>query len=193
MKLNYFYFTVIITVLCIAASCKKDDEQPPEIPDYPIRLAYVETGALGTPMLKTFGTDDIPADLSLSITQTTQDIVNDNRTAFPDSIVLVSDELCYFDAADGGFLSVQSDLDSIPYTLTNDNFEFNLVSSNRVILGTGTPIEITIPYHTFIKRGINSSGGGHAPVSYDNFFFSDFFEGDSIVYIQYDVIYEYIQ
>jgi len=193
MKLNYFYFTVITIVLCIAASCKKDDEQPPEVPNYPIRLAYTETGELGTPMLKTFGTDDIPADFSLSITQTTQDLVNNNRSAFPDSIVLVSDELCYFDAADSGFLSVQANLDSIPYTLANDNFGFNLVSSNRVISGTGTLTEITIPYHTFIKRGVSSSGGGHAPVSYDNFFFTDFFAGDSIVYIQYDVVYRYMQ
>jgi len=191
MKLNYFYFALIITFLIFSA-CRKDDDQSPEIPDYPIRLAYIETGELSAPMLMTFGTDDIPANTNLSITQMTQDIVSSNRPAFPDSIVLVSDELCYFDAADGGFLSVQMDLDSISYTLTNNNFQFNLVSSDKVVSGTGTKVEIKIPYRTFIKRGTGSSGGGHIPVSYDNFFFTDFFPGDSLVYIQYDVIYKLV-
>ncbi len=191
MKLKSFYFAVIISFLIIAA-CKKDDEAT-EIPDYPIRLAYAETGQSGSPMLKTFGANDIPADAGLPITQMTQDLIASNRIAFPDSIILLSDDLSYFDAADGGFLSVQTDLDSIPYTLTNDNFQFNLVSSDRVISATGTPLEITIPYYTFVKKGISSSGGTHLPISYENFLFSDFFQGDSIVYIQYDVVYKIVE
>lgn len=190
MKLNYFYFISIIIFLIIAA-CKKDDETT-EIPDYPIRLAYVETGQSAAPMLKTFGTSDIPADAGLSITQMTQELITDNRNTFPDSIVLTSDNLSYFDAADVGFLSTQTVLDSIPYTLTNDSFEFNLVSSDKVISGTGTPVEIIIPYRTFFKRGISSSGGTHLPVSYENFLFTDFFQGDSLVYIEYDVIYKLV-
>jgi len=190
MNLNYFYFSLIVAALCISACCKKDDEQPPEIPNYPIRLAFVETGELGTPMLKTFGTDDIPVDSSLSITQMAQDLIADNRVAFPDSIVLTSDNLSYFDAADSGFLSTQSALDNIPYSLVNDSFTFNLISSDKVISGTGSPIEIKIPYQTFFKKGVSSSGGTHLPVSYENFLFTDFFDGDSIVYIKYDVIYK---
>jgi len=187
MKLNYFYFT-LVTIFLIIVSCKKDDETI-EIPDYPIKLVYAETGQAEMPMLKTFGTNDIPADAGLSITQITEDLVANNRMTLPDSIILLSDNLSYFDAADIGFLSTQTDLDSISYTLTNDNFQFNL-PSNKEILATGTPIEITIPYYTFTKRGISSSGGTHLPVSYENFLFTDFFEGDSIVYIKYDVIYK---
>jgi len=190
MKLNYFYFIPIIIFLIIAA-CKKDDETT-QIPDYPIRLAYTETGQMGTPMLKTFGTSDISADAGLSITQMAQELLSDNRMSLPDSIVLTSDNLSYFDAATVGFLTLQTALDSIPYTLTNDKFEFNIVSSGRVISGTGTPVEITIPYRTFVKRGISSNGGTHLPVSYENFLFTDFFEGDSLVYIEYDVIYKLV-
>jgi len=190
MKLNYFYFISIIIFLIIAA-CKKDDETT-EIPDYPIRLAYAETGQAAAPMLKTFGTNDISADAGLSITQMAQDLISDNRMAFPDSIVLTSDNLSYFDAADMGFLTAQTTLDSIPYTLTNGNFEFNLVSLDKVISATGTPVEIAIPYRTFFKRGISSSGGTHLPVSYENFLFTDFFQGDSLVYIEYDVIYKLV-
>ena len=190
MKLNYVYF-ISITIFLIIAACKKDDETT-EIPDYPIRLAYAETGQAAAPMLKTFGTSDVPADEGLSITQMAQDLISSNRTTFPDSIVLTSDNLSYFDAADVGFLSTQTALDSIPYELVNDNFQFNLISLDKTISGTGTPVEITIPYRTFFKRGISSSGGTHLPVSYENFLFTDFFQGDSIVYIEYDVIYKLV-
>ncbi len=181
---------LLFAIFTLSIGCK--DDETPEIPDFPIRLAFAETGSTEVAMLRTFGTNDIPADMTLPITQMTQDLFNDNVMSIPDSIVLVSDNLSYFDAADAGFLTMQTALDSIPYTLSDDNFEFNVVSSDRVISGTGTPIEITIPYRTFVKRGISSSGGTHLPVSYENFLFTDFFEGDSIVYIQYDVIYRYM-
>jgi len=188
MKYNILYY--FIFALFLIASCCKDDEVV--IPDYPIKLAFSEIGENDTPMLKTYDNVDIEASESLELTQNVRSIIDDRRTYFPDTITLLSDELSYFTAADVGFLSLQSVLDSISYTHTNDDFEFTVPSSGRKISGSGTRIEITIPYYTFFKDGISSSGGNHLPVGYENYYFTDFFEGDSIVYIQYDVIYELV-
>lgn len=187
MKYNILYYFAF-TLFLIASSCKKDDEVV--IPDYPIKLAFFEMGENSTPMLKTFDTNDVEASESLELTQSARNIIDNRRAYFPDTITLLSDELSYFDAADVGSLSIQSSLDSISYTHTNDDFEFIVPSSGRKISGNGTPIEIKIPYYTFSKKGISSSGGNHLPVSYENYYFTDFFDGDSIVYIQYDVIYK---
>lgn len=186
MKINPFYFLLLVSF--IAFTCCKDDEVVNGDPDV-IRLAFSETSEIGMPMLKTYNTDDILADTTRTLTRAVLDLLNSNTLSFPDSIVFLSDELSYFDAASSGFLSTQSNLDSIPYTLMNGNFEFNVTSLNNTITATGTREEVTIPYRTFIKKGIGNSGSTHLPVSYNSFLFNDFLPGDSLVYIQYNVIY----
>jgi len=132
-----------------------------------------------------------PTDLGLPLAQTAMGYFNDNKDIWLlESIILDSEDAARFVAAEGGTLSVQSELENISYTITGNDFEFNLTGQqDKKVLATGDKEKITIPYRTFAKIGA-SSGGGHLPVDYESSLFTSFSPGDSLVYITYDVIYE---
>ncbi len=174
--------SLILTLNC----CKKDDENTSN--EFPIKLVMTGIENQSDALLRTIDGDTSAP--SLGITQELSDFMNDVDKWAPKEINLVNDSLSQFTASEFGEFYQQFELDSIPYQVVGQSYTFVKTDNNRITEAMGNNEKLSIPYQALLKRGTTNGGKIHIPTSFETFLINDFFSGDSLVYITYDVVYE---
>jgi len=179
--------TIFICTSLIFICCRKDDENSSS-DEFPIQLVMTGIENESDVFLKTIDTI-VTANPDLDMAQEVSDFMSQVDIWTPKGINLINDSLSQFIAADLGELFQQPELDSIPYQVSGQSFTFVKTDTNRIIEAIGDKKKIAIPHQALLKRG-SVNGSVHTVVSLDIFLVTDFFLGDSLTFITYDVIYE---
>ncbi len=182
-----FILTLGVLFLISVISCRDDDESPPPVNDFPFTLELKETANLSAPQLETIA-GITQATANLALTQEITDFMANFDVWAPKEIVLIDETLSRFVANDFGVFTQQEELDSIPYQATGTMYAFTKPDINIIIDAEGNNEALAVQYRALIKKSTNGGAKIHIPVSFDSFQIAE--PNDSIIYIDYDVIYE---
>ncbi len=205
MKKRIIILALFSIYAFLLLTCCKDDEGPvlstigTNLPD---SLAYAES-RVSTPPLYTLRTlDDLTEDvieitasenlIMRQILETSMTPQGREERAFK-AIKLLPMQEAEFIAPDDNFF-FGSDINAT-YTVNDDEYTFTIPPDNRVIKGhlNQEQTAISIPFWALRKKGAGTNATAHYPLDYETFFTTSFFSGDSLVYVQYDVIYELVE
>lgn len=188
MKEQILKTLILLAWILLIFSCRGKDDDSAPANDFPFKLIMTGIENQSDASLRTI--DGVSAAPNLDITQELSDFMSDVDKWTPKEINLINDSLSQFIANDFGEFYQQPELDSIPYQVVGQSYTFIKTDNNRIIEASGNNEKLIIPYQALLKRGTTNGGKIHLPQSFQTFLINDFFSGDSLVYITYDVIYE---